>query len=145
MADDSQVPFVVKNFPDGIFDAPVDGEDVTTKGTVMYISGNRLVKKVTVDDVEADVRKALGRAMKPHVDGEDNTLPVMTQHGWRRLVNLVAGGTVAAGAFVKYEYGTGAINGQVVTWTPGTDDADQIVGQVWNGGNDTDTVEILVR
>lgn len=145
MVNDSQVPFVVRSFPDGIVDAPVDAEDIDTIGTVVYISGNRLVKKVTAADAEADVRKALGVTTVPYVDGQNNVVPVQTQHGWKRIEERVAGGTVTAGEFVRYEYGTGAINGQVVTWTPGTDDADQIVGQVWNGGDDTDTVEIFVR
>jgi hypothetical protein len=143
MVDDSQVPFRIRAFPDGIFDAPVDAEDIPTIGTVVYISGNRLVKKITADDVEADVRQALGRITSPYVDGQNNVVPVLTQ--WRRLEEFVAGETIAAGLFVKYEYGAGAINGQVIVWVPGTDDADQIVGQCWNGGDDTDTVEIFTR
>ena len=143
MADDSQVPFLVKSFPDGVIDCTPAAADIDTIGTAVYISGDREVTAIPADATEAVVRKKLGRTTKPFKTGLDVVVPVHSKY--TRNEEFVAGGTVTAGEFVMYEYGTGAISGQVITWTPGTDDEDQIVGQCWFGGVDTGTVEILVE
>ena len=143
MTDDSQVPVVICELPSGVMDCPAYAADIATVGTVVRISANRTVRAIATSDSEATVRTALGRITKPFNTGDDNVVPVQTP--WKRLEKFVAGGTVTYGEYVKYEYGTGALNGQVITWTPGTDDEDQIVGQVWYGGVDGGTVEVFTR
>lgn len=141
MAQDSTVPRLVEELMNGTLSSADGGAADIDAGTAMYITGDRQVGIITAADSEADVRKFLGMTIKDFKYGYDEKVTMQTK--FRRISEYTAGGTVTAGEYVKFEYSTGAINGQVITWTPGTDDADQIIGMVWVGGADTATVEIL--
>lgn len=141
MTDDSTVPVLVEELFDGIFKATPSGTADIDAGTAMYISADKTVSIIAGDETEANVRQFIGRTIKNFKYGYDAMVTLQTK--FRNLEEFVAGGTITYGQYVKFEYGAGAINGQVVTWIPGTDDADQIVGMVWLDGADTDTVEIL--
>jgi len=145
MADDSQVPIVVKRFPDGLFDAPVDDEDVTTVGTAMYISGDRLVKQIPAGAgaTEAIVRKYLGYADVPFVNGQDGVIRIQTPY--RRLVKRTANGTIGAGEFVRWQQGAGSVNGRVVGWEFATHNVAEIIGQAWHGADADEDIEIFER
>lgn len=140
MADDSIVPQVLIDLPDGMIDCTPIAADIDAFKEV-YISDDHEVTTLATSADEATVRKRLGYATRPFKTGYDNVVPIQSR--WRKLKQFIAGASVVAGEYVKFEYGSGAINGQVITWTPGTDDEDQIVGQVWLGGGDTDTVEVF--
>ena len=141
MAQDSTVPVLVEELMNGVFKGAPTGVADIDAHVSMYISGDRAVTIIAAEDSEADIRQFLGRTIKDFKYGHDAQVTMNTK--FRRLSEYVAGGTVTAGEYVKFEYGGGAINGQVITWTPGTDDYDQMLGMVWYGGGDGDTVEIL--
>jgi len=141
MADDSVVPIVKEELFDGIFKAAPAGTADIDAHSAMYISGDREVTIIGAAETEANVRAYLGRTIKPFKYGYDSMVTLQTK--FRNLAEYVAGGTITAGQYVKFEYGAGAVNRQVIAWVPGTDDADQIIGQAWVGGADTETVEIL--
>jgi len=141
MAEDSTVPVLKQELMNGVFKGAPSGVADIDAHVSMYVSGDREVSIIAASETEANVRKFIGRTIKDFKYGYDAQVTMNTR--FRRLSEYVAGGTVTAGQYVKFEYATGAINGQVITWTPGTDDEDQIVGLCWYGGVDTGTVEIL--
>jgi len=141
MAQDSTVPVLVEELMNGIFKGAPSGTADIDAHVSMYVSADRTVTIIGAADTEANIRQFIGRTIKDFKYGYDAKVTMQTK--FRRLQEYVAGGTITAGQYVRFEYSTGAINGQVVTWTPGTDDADQIIGMVWVGGADTETVEIL--
>jgi hypothetical protein len=141
--DDSVVPIRVHELTDGMFDVVVDPTHITDipANTEMYISGNGVCKPVANAETQANMKKRLGFTTKPWKYGHDGPIAVQTK--FRNLVKRTAGGTIVAGNYVRFEYGVGAISGQVVVWDPATDDPEEIVGQCWTGGADTETVYIL--
>lgn len=139
MANDSFTTNETEEFRNGIID--VLGVADLVVNEVVYLSGNDEITGMPDDVTEANARKYLGWAVRPYDFSEDNRASIQSRY--HRRVERTAGGTIAAGQDVKFEYATGALTGQVIVWTPGTDDADQIVGKCIVGGNDTDTVEIL--
>ena len=141
MAQDSTVPVLVEELMNGIFKAAPSGVLDIDAHVSMYVSGDREVTIISAADSEADTRAFLGRTIKDFKYGYDAQVTMQTK--FRRLQEYIAGTLILAGQYVRFEYGTGAVSGQVETWTPGTDHADQLLGMVWVGGVDGGTVEIL--
>jgi len=141
MVDDSTVPILKEELFEGVFKAPISGTSDVDANSHCYISGDREVTVIGAAETEANVRQYLGYTLKDFKYGYDALVTLQTK--FRNLVKFVAGDTITAGLYVKFEYSTGAITGQVIPWVPGTDDADQIIGICWFGGVDTGTVEIL--
>ena len=139
MANDSYLTDEDYFFPNGIYDI-VGAADIAINEEV-YISGDHEVTTIAAGAAEAVVRKRLGWATRPFDASDDNMASIQTKY--KRRISRTAGGTIAAGNLVKLEYGAGAINGQVIVWTPGTDDADQIIGIALNAATDTHTVYTL--
>jgi hypothetical protein len=132
----------VEFFPNGIIDM-IGVASIPTPGTDVYISADDTVTEIPADASEAIVRKRLGWTTRPYVHGTGGDNRVSVQSRFKRRISRTLGGTVAAGDMVKHEYGGGALNGQVIVWTPGTDDADQITGMCVVGGADTETGYVL--
>ena len=141
MAQDSTVPVLCEELMNGVFKAAPSGVADIDAHVSMYVSGDREVTIVGAADTEANIRMFIGRTIKDFKYGYDAQVTMNTQ--FRRLQEWVAGGTVTAGMWLRMEYSTGAIQGQLVQWTPGTDDYDQIIGMCWVGGADTETIEVL--
>lgn len=140
MVDDSVVPILKEELFDGVFKATPAAVDIAAN-VHCYISGDREVTAIGAAETEVNTDKYLGYTLKPFKTGFDELTTLQTR--FRNLVKFIAGGTVAAGDYVRFEFSTGAITGQVVKWDKAADEANQKIGLCWFGGVDTGTVEIL--
>ena len=139
MANDSHLTDEDYFMPNGIYD--IAGSADIAINEEVYISADHTVTTMPAGASEAVVRTRLGWATRPYTHGSDNVVPIQTKY--KRRLARTAGGNITHGKLVKLEYGAGAINGQVIEWVPGTDDADQIIGIALNDAVDTGTVYTL--
>lgn len=139
MANESHLTNEDYFFPNGIYDI-VGSADIAINEEV-YLSADHTVTTLAAAADEATTRLRLGWAVRPWSLTDDNMAGIQTRY--KRRIARTAGGTITFGQRVRLEYGAGAINGQVVPWVPGTDDADQMIGFALNGAADTETVYVL--
>lgn len=125
--------------PNGIYDI-VGTADLVINEEV-YLSGDHEITGMPTSVTEANARLRLGWAVRPYEFGVDNMASIQTRYKRRKA--RTAGDTITQGQRVRLEYATGALNGQVVPWVPGTDDADQMIGIALNDAADTETVYTL--
>lgn len=141
MVDDSAITNVIKDFPDGMIDALLDG--VTVEAYVpVYISGDKKVKPVTTDVTQANIKKLLGWARGQAITGQDIQVPVKSR--FTVLQKGTAGETLAAGDPIKHESGAGAKVNYYKKFVEGTDYETEFIGLCWVGGNDEDAIEVIL-
>lgn len=141
MVDDSAITNVIKDKPDGMFDAYLDGVDIDAY-TPVYISGDRKVKPVVVDETQANIKKLMGWARGTAKTGYDKQVAVKTRFG--TLQKGTAGETLAAGDPVKHESGAGTKVGYFKKFAEDTDGETEFLGLCWLGGADEAAIEVLL-
>lgn len=141
MVDDSATTNVIKDMPDGMIDALLDGVDIDAYKPV-YITGDKKVKEVTAALSEANMKKLLGWSRGQGKTGYDKQVPVKTRFTVHQ--KGTAGETLAAGDPVKQESSTGAKVDYYKKFVEDTDGETQFLGLCWVGGADEAAIEILL-
>lgn len=141
MVDDSAITNVIKDMPDGMIDALLDGVTVEAYQPV-YITGDKKVKQVTAALSQANMKLLLGWSRQQSITGEDIQVAVKTRFTVHQ--KGTAGETLAAGDPVKQESGTGAKVGYYKKFVEDTDGETEFIGLCWVGGADEAAIEVLL-